>query len=161
MGNYPIFFAFKDVVACGQFKALIQARGKALLTYEGNKWWMYGVQPGGMAASGSDVGEAFKAFNRTFGHIIRDIAEEVAHCPNEFEKTARRFFDDIDEEEQRTWQEARDKIRSGEMGVPQRLRPMKRIVDDFDVVISIIITRNPGIKKGEIVQGDDQFLAAA
>jgi hypothetical protein len=158
MQTYAMFFAFKDVIACGQYKALIKANGRALLTFEDEKWWVYGVQPGGMAATGMEIKEALVNFNKTFGGIMRDIASET-DCPNEFERVARKFFDKVDKVDEELWEDARIKLRE-EKNVAEGLGSMKRITSDQAPTISIIVA-NKDIKESNIIQEEDTYSAAA
>lgn len=160
MASYPIFFAYKDVVECGEFNALITARGRALLTFEDGKWWLYGVEPGGMAANGNEPKAAFREFSVAFGNIMRDLASET-DCPKNFERGARQFFDSIDKTDEKAWKEARKKIKAGKLDAPPELKTIKKITDDYSVSLSIIVVKEADIKKGSIVQKERQFAAAA
>lgn len=160
METYPIFFSFKEVIACGRFKGLIKANGRALLVFEDEKWWMHGVQPGGMSASADTPEAAFNEFSNAFGNILRDIAGET-DCPNKFEKTVRKFFDTIDEEDEKVWLRSRKRIRSGKQSVPRKLGKLKKVKEECDSSISIIVADKDDIKEENIIQEEDRYSAAA
>ncbi len=110
---------------------------------------------------GMDTEEAFSNFAKAFGEVMRDIALDV-DCPRKFEREVRSFFNCIEEESGQVWQEARKRIRSGEQSVSGNLDDLKRIEDDFDTSISIIIiTDTPGIKGENIILEEDIYSTAA
>ena len=56
MTHYPLLFGFRDLVAGNGFVAGVNLNGRALLADEGDGFVMYGVNPGGIAAGGSNRG---------------------------------------------------------------------------------------------------------
>ena len=73
----PLLFLFKDEVTSKDFPAKIEVetRGRVLSLLDGGKVWMYGVQPGAIAASGNDRKEAAAAFRAAYKAVLLDIAE--------------------------------------------------------------------------------------
>jgi hypothetical protein len=54
MTRYPLLLGFHDLVAGnGYIAGIALSNGRALLVDEGDGFWMYGVNPGGMAAIAS------------------------------------------------------------------------------------------------------------
>ena len=74
---YPITFTFRDDVNGVGFLARVTACGRALIVNEGDGWWLYGVEPGGMAASGETASDAHIRFRRAFTKILFDIAGDA------------------------------------------------------------------------------------
>jgi len=83
------------------------------------KWWMYGVRPAGIAASGENIDEAFRHFRNSYWEILIDMASE-SQTFSEFEAQVRRFFDenDADNEDERLWEAALAAIRGGVRNPP-------------------------------------------
>jgi hypothetical protein len=81
---------------------------------EDGKWWMYGVTPAGIAASGSNIDEAFLRFRTRYKEILFDIATESQNF-KDFKKEVERFFheEDSDNEDSRLWERALAAVRGG------------------------------------------------
>jgi len=163
MSSYPLFFTFKHVIQGDDFRAIIEAKGKALMVNEDDKWWIYGVKPGGTAAHGASLTEGLSNFHTTFKNVLLDIASE-SQSAYRFKLEARDFFDSVDEEELKTWETARNKLRSEKIACPKDIDALKRETSDPDCSIDIILvrkTKRPGIKKKDIISDDDQYQCAA
>ncbi len=94
MTHYPLLFGFRDLVAGRGFLAGVAVHGRALLMQDDDLgYWMYGVNPGGLAAGGADVGEAQRSFRETYRTVLFDISED-ANSFEDFEKEVHRFFDE-------------------------------------------------------------------
>ena len=88
------------------------------MVHEGEDgWWLYGVQPGGMAENGETPQEAYARFYNAFKVIVTDLAVEHPEYVG-FEQAARQFFNGIDANDEGRWRSAADAIRSGRM-VPE------------------------------------------
>lgn len=114
MTHYPLLFGFRDLVAGKGFLAGVAVRGRALLIQDDDLGcWMYGINPGGLAAGGADVGEALRSFRDTYRTVLFDIAED-ADSFEAFEKEIHRFFDEtggfISE-----WTAAVSQVKAGEI----------------------------------------------
>jgi hypothetical protein len=138
MERYSLLFTFKEVIYGKGFLALVVARGRALMAQEYDKWWLYGVQPGGMADSGQEIFEAQLNFRAAFKNILLDFAAESENF-KEFEKAAKGFFNTIDAEDEKEWIKAREAIRSGKVKAPSELCTLKKETGDFDSTINIIL----------------------
>ncbi len=109
---FPLFFTFREVVSGNGFLAGVMVKGRVLMTQEDDQWCLYGVQPGGMAASGATPQEAHHTFSTSLKGILYDIAASDETYP-EFEKHVREFFHAVDASDAVRWQEAREGYRSG------------------------------------------------
>lgn len=80
---------------------------------ENGAWWMYGVRPAAIAASGDNIDEAFRNFRASYKQILIDIAQE-SNTFEEFEAEVRKFFEekDADNEDERLWEAALATIRA-------------------------------------------------
>ncbi len=76
--KYPILFRFSDRFrfAGNGYSVWVKMFGRALLTEEQDGFWMYGVNPGGMAACGATEREAMNEFRQAYTAVMEDIVEE-------------------------------------------------------------------------------------
>ena len=74
----PFLFSYRDTLFGNGFVVHVEAKnGRALSVHEEDGWWMYGVNPGGMAAHGDDPHAAHAAFRKTFSDVWLDIAKDT------------------------------------------------------------------------------------
>jgi hypothetical protein len=95
----------QDPVSGNGFLARITMSGRALMREDDGKWWMYGIRPAGIAASGGNIEETFVRFRNRYKEILFDIAEE-SHTFEDFASEVDRFFNesDADNEDERSWE---------------------------------------------------------
>src|SRR6266581_535977 len=75
----PILFTYRDCLFGNGFVVEVNAvNGRALCIHERDGFWMYGVNPGGMAATGEDAVAAHAEFRQTFSKILKDLAHEAS-----------------------------------------------------------------------------------
>ena len=110
--NHPIMLTLQDSISGNGFLARITMSGRSLMRHEDGKWWMYGVRPAGIAASGQNIDEAFRRFRTSYKEILMDIAQE-SQTFEAFEAQVRHFFDDndADNEDERQWEASLAAIR--------------------------------------------------
>ncbi len=77
----------------------------------GDEIWIYGVEPGGFAANGSDPKDALEAFRHSFANVLRDLAAECSQFV-EFEAAVQSFFREINVPNERDWHPAVQAVRS-------------------------------------------------
>lgn len=113
--EHPIMITLQDAIAGDGFLARITLSGRALMRKEGDgKWWMYGVAPAGIAASGLNVDETFLRFRTRYKEILFDIAEESDNF-EDFKTEVNRFFTekDADTQDADLWERALAAVRGG------------------------------------------------
>lgn len=119
--EHPIMVTLQDTVSGNGFLARITLSGRALMRKEqdDNKWWMYGVRPAGIAASGDNIEDAFLRFRSGYKEILFDIAQESLSFEG-FATEVERFFNenDVDNEDERLWESALTAIRSNSCQPP-------------------------------------------
>jgi len=111
--EHPIMLTLQDSISGNGFLARITMSGRTLMRKEDDgKWWMYGVRPAAIAASGDNIDEAFRQFRAAYWGVLADMAEESSTF-DEFESRVRRFFEenDADNEDERLWEAALASIR--------------------------------------------------
>lgn len=108
----PLLFLFKDEVSSKHFPATVEVktRGRVLSLLDGGKVWMYGVQPGAIAASGNDRKEAEGAFRAAYKAVLLDLAEDATDLAA-FKEQARGFFNQVCEPRLEEWWQAVGKVR--------------------------------------------------
>ena len=114
MSAFPFFFTFSDKVEGNGFVANVKMMGTLLGMKEDDSTWMYGVQPGGIAATGQNEDEAFSTFRRTYTSVLFDMAEEADDF-SKFKQRVKIFFNEICEEAKQEWDEAVEAVRRGDI----------------------------------------------
>lgn len=114
MTHYPLLFGFRDLVAGDGFIVGVDLSGRALLADEGDGFWMYGVNPGGIAAGGASAGEAQAEFRVMYRSVLFDIAAEAKDFA-EFERQVKQFVEEVNAPTAAEWDEAVSNVRSGKV----------------------------------------------
>jgi hypothetical protein len=120
--RYPLLFTYRDTLfGTGLLLEVQVVNGRALCVKEAeDEYWVYGVNPGGMAAHGRTPDEAHTAFRRAFSHILIDLAND-AQTFDGFQAAVNTFFGDTNPGYEAEWQQAIVAVRRGEIaleGVP-------------------------------------------
>jgi predicted RNase H-like HicB family nuclease len=119
----------QDTISGNGFLARITLSGRALMRKEEDdgKWWMYGVRPSGIAASGENIEDAFLRFRGRYKEILFDIVQESKSF-EAFDAEVERFFNetDADNEDERLWESALRAIRSGSCQPPSPFENLPR-----------------------------------
>lgn len=114
MTHYPLLFGFRDRVVGRGFLAGVAITGRALLIEDELGHWMHGVNPGGFAAGGCDVGEAQRAFREEYRKVLFDIADSATTFEG-FKRQVEEFFNETSESFAAEWRSAVDEVRSGKV----------------------------------------------
>jgi hypothetical protein len=114
MNHYPLLFNFRDKVSGDGFLASVSVQGRGLAADEDDGWWMYGVEPGDLAAGGATFAEAQCEFRKTFTSILFDIAEDAKDFKT-FRAEVNRFFKGINHPTEEEWNAAVLEVRAGKI----------------------------------------------
>ncbi len=114
MNQYPLLFTFQDKISGQGFLASVAVHGRGLAVEEANGWWMYGVEPGDLAAGGATFAEAQRELRKTFTTILFDIAEDAKDF-KAFKVEVGRFFKGINRPTEKEWQAAVLEVRAGKI----------------------------------------------
>ena len=126
--EHPIMLTLQDTFSGNGFMARVTMSGRTLMRQEDDgKWWMYGVRPAGIAASGENIEAAFLNFRSRYKEILFDIAQE-GRTFEEFSQAVQRFFDesDSDNDDEQAWEVALQTIRSGGLQPPAPFSELPR-----------------------------------
>lgn len=114
----PLLLNFREVLfGTGIVVEVHAVNGRALCVQEPDGYWIYGVNPGGMAAVGDDPVSARREFRHTFSGVLREIAAEATSF-DEFVVLIRSFFEDTNKGYEQAWRDAVDVVRKRELEVP-------------------------------------------
>jgi hypothetical protein len=134
----PLFFTFRESIACEGFKATVVAAGRLLARFEEGGVWLDGVNPGAIAEGGATLPEAIGAFRATFREVIEDLATANRESFDSFVQAATGWFDYCDEASMAEWWNAVETVRAA---FPNKDEiPMK--VKDADTAVTISIERD-------------------
>jgi hypothetical protein len=119
--TYPLAFTFRDLVMGNGFVASVVLEGRGLLTEEvDGSFWVYGVQPGGLADGGENRDAALCKFKNGYLSVLYDIAAKAANFAA-FEKDVAEFFRQVNAPNRKVWQTVLAKVRRS-----------KRVLDGLD-----------------------------
>lgn len=116
MTHYPLLFARREKVEGNGFIARVAVSGRLLLTDEDGEFWVEGINPGGLAASGSSANEALAQFCLDFLAVLFDIASDARNFDH-FREQVQRFFNDTSEPALKDWEEAVQQVKAGQVDV--------------------------------------------
>jgi hypothetical protein len=150
--RYPLLFGFGDLVAGKGFVAGVTVHGRALLVDEGDGFWMYGVNPGGIAAGGRTSAEAQAEFRVSYRSFLFDVAS-AAESYDAFEREVSRFFQETNEPTAAEWLDAVADVRQGRVQADWLLKQPA----DSRIGIEIIRLEHPEPSMNEL----DQAVLAA
>ena len=113
--NYPLFLNYRSTIIGNGFVAEVRAHGRLLATVEVDGIWLYGVNPGAIAADGDTIEAAHAELREDLRLTFVDFAQEAPNF-QAFEAEVKRFFNETDEPTVRLWDEAVAAIRASNTG---------------------------------------------
>jgi hypothetical protein len=110
---YPLLFGYQDLIAGAGFIAGVRIDGCALIDDDHDEEvWVYGVQPGGLAADGASQIEATSEFRSIYRKALFDIAASASDF-DDFKAEVEYFFNDVNDVLRVDWEDARTRVREG------------------------------------------------
>lgn len=110
MIRVPLFLTFNEMVIGDDFIAGITFNARVLMEIDEDRLWIYGVNPGGIAGTGANRGEALRDFRSRLKAYLQDVVFDEVDFPS-FQSEVKRFFDQAVCVEE--WEAARDAMRAG------------------------------------------------
>jgi len=123
--HYPLIFTYRDLVEGMGFLAEVVAEGRVLAVTEGpDSYWMFGVNPGGLAEGAKSTAETQRLFREAYRAVLFDLIAESKDFA-EFKAKAESFFRETNEAVEAEWKTAVTAIRQGKVkvdttGVPKK-----------------------------------------
>lgn len=119
MPQWPFLVTLRETVFGNGFLAEVVAHGRALGVAEGDGiCWLYGVNPGALAACGKTGAEAQFNFAHEFKLVLHDIANDAANFDS-FRSQVEQFFRETSEED--AWLKAVEEVRAGKVTVDEKM----------------------------------------
>jgi hypothetical protein len=115
MTAYPLIYGLHQLVAGKGFVAAVDVRGRTLLKREEDAWWLYGVEPGGIAESGATEMEAYQNFRESLREILCDSAALATRGFKSFQADVQAITSQRNAVWEAEWEAARQAIRSGNL----------------------------------------------
>lgn len=110
--SLPLLFSYRDTLFGPG--VLIEVRvfnGRALYVEEADGGWLYGVNPGGMAAPGASLQDAHLAFRQAFSSVLVDLILDTK-SEGEFRAVVERFVHETNDAYEAEWRAAVETIRT-------------------------------------------------
>ncbi len=133
MSKYPVLFTFRDKISGGRFLAEVVMEGRLLVVNEDDGWWMYGVEPGGLAEGGKTPADALLALRQAYNEVLFDFAVEAKTSFKAFKAQVEKFFHDKCDALEHDWQAAVAEVRKGSItpdGLEVRNKPIEKMPAD-------------------------------
>jgi hypothetical protein len=117
--TWPLLFTYVNLVDAASFRATVEISGAlvAIIHPGDGSCWLDGVYPGGTAASGTNVDDAYANFREFITGIIHDMADDCGTLAA-FEQWMRIFVTSTDETTLGTWRDGVRKVRNNAPGTP-------------------------------------------
>jgi len=112
--SLPFLFTYRDCVFGRGFWAEVVTHGRILAAKEDDAWWLYGVQPGDVAACGKTAQEAQAEFRKAFTSVLYDIANDADNF-DDFSAHVKRFVLETNEPIAAAWLDAVHKVRESRL----------------------------------------------
>ena len=112
MNVYPLVFGIRDAVAGRGFLAGVSIQGRALLEFEDGRWWVSGVEPGGVTEGGDTPDAAYRNFRVALRLVLFDSAQ-LTDSLEAFEADVKSLAGQRNPAAEERWEAARQLIRAG------------------------------------------------
>ncbi len=136
--DYPLIFTLQFRLSGNGFLAEVNLSCSALLErdQDDEEWWFLGVKPGALVASGATWNEAYLNFQQTLIRCLIDSAA-LTDSYEAFETDVASVMGQVHEEELRRWEQARERLRSGESIADADLQALPRVSGAVAAGVSI------------------------
>jgi hypothetical protein len=145
MNVFPLIYGFRELVAGAGFVAGVTVDGCALLKKEEDGWWLYGVQPGGIAERGDTEYEAYLRFKQSFREVLADSAA-LYESFDAFKEDLEKLAAQVNGARATEWNATRQAVRNGELKPEGTLADLPRVTADVHVGIRVIQLQRPTVK---------------
>jgi hypothetical protein len=140
MNVFPLIYGFRELVAGAGFYAGVKVDGSALLKKEQDGWWMYGVQPGGIAERGETEYEAYLRFKQSFREVLADSAT-LCSSFDAFRAEVELLGRQVNDGWAAEWNQAREALRRGDLQPVGAMADLPRKTGEVDAGIAVVELR--------------------
>ncbi len=155
----PLIFTYRDFVYGTGILAEVRVRGRVLAVKEEDGAWMYGVNPGGLAASGATIPEAHAAFRRSFTAVLFDIAEDASSF-GDFDAQTRQFVNQANGSVEAAWREAVEAHRANRFVLGTAASDLDELPAETPISINITLMEQADFTKAFNELDQEPALAA-
>ncbi len=144
----PLIFDFNDLVMGRGFVAEVNTHGRGVLALEAGEWWMSGVNPGGVAASGATGAEALANFRNAYRLVLNDSAM-MASSLEDFSRDVQGIFASTTSELVDGWTAATVVVQESPVAAPVKdlpRRPTEGV--SFAVTVTKVVVETALPKRG-------------
>jgi hypothetical protein len=135
MTNYPLLITFRGAVFGRGFVADVTATGRLMAAQEDQAdWWLYGVNPGAIAAHGASLDDAHQDFRDGLQAVLFQFAAEASSF-EAFKTEVERFFYATNEPTAAEWNDAVQLVRANQTRLDGL--PIER-ADEASVVVAVV-----------------------
>lgn len=134
----PLIFTYRDFVYGSGILVEVRVRGRVLAVEEQDGVWMYGVNPGDLAASGATVPEAHAAFRRSFTAVLFDIAEDASSLDDLAAQT-KQFVNQANAPVEAAWREAVEAHRANRFVLGTAARDMDELPAETPISVDVVL----------------------
>lgn len=140
-----MLYSLRELVHGEGFVARVELDGRALATEEdAGEWWVYGVNPGAIAASGQTLQEAFAALQASFRAYLVDCAASEPSFET-FKEEVELFLHETDSEALDDWDKALKAVRAG-VATPQDLGKKSADTSSGRVMVHLSTASTPTLE---------------
>jgi len=132
MNRYPLIFKFKELISGPGFLSNVNINGRVVIAKEDDVWWVFGVNPGGIAKDGPKPNEAYTNFCKFLRGVLEDFATQSKNF-SDFKEKVKVFVLEKDEKEEALWLEARQAIRNGTLKPEEPFSYLKKVTEEVTV----------------------------
>ena len=120
--EWPLLFSYAKLVSTESFRATVEINGSLVATVNpaDGHCWLDGVYPGGTAAGGTSIDDAYANFREFIDGIMDDMADDCGTLAA-FEAWLDTFVTSTDEVTLGCWKDGVLKVRSKAPGSPPNL----------------------------------------
>ena len=150
----PLLFSSRDTLFGPG--VLIEVRvfnGRALYVEEPDGGWLYGVNPGGMAAGGSSLEDAHQAFRQVFSKVLVDLIMDTKSA-QEYGAAVDQFVRETNEAYEAEWRTAVEAVRA----LPTNTTGLPKAPADSPLSVEVVVRERSQVADN-VAQSDAQLAA--
>lgn len=153
--RYPVVFPFREAIFGKGFVAGVQFDARVLAEQEVDAWWVHGVAPGALAATGATLADAVRDARSTIQRVLHEIAIDAEEFAA-FQRECTRFFLECDARSDDEWRQAHEAVRAGRLALDDI---DQRKVDGAPQIAIVQLAITPDANRLVIPEDDETRIA--